>query len=89
MGWKEVPSCCEVSLPRGRPLLHDHQPLALLRQAQECEETHQQLQQQQEDVRQPPGGGTSARQIQPPAPQLPAQDLAEQDGPPTVTPCSA
>uniref|UniRef100_A0A673UU30 Uncharacterized protein n=1 Tax=Suricata suricatta TaxID=37032 RepID=A0A673UU30_SURSU len=45
--------------------LHDHQPLALLRQAQEREEAHQQLQQQQQDVGQPPGGGTRVTQTQP------------------------
>lgn len=33
---------------------HNHQPLALLRQAQEGEEANQQHQEQQEDVGQPP-----------------------------------
>uniref|UniRef100_A0A8D2DAL5 Uncharacterized protein n=1 Tax=Sciurus vulgaris TaxID=55149 RepID=A0A8D2DAL5_SCIVU len=35
---------------------HGHQPLALLRQAQEGEEADQELQEQQEDIGQPPGG---------------------------------
>uniref|UniRef100_A0A8D2EPN6 Uncharacterized protein n=1 Tax=Theropithecus gelada TaxID=9565 RepID=A0A8D2EPN6_THEGE len=44
--------------------LHDHQPLALLRQAQEGEEADQQLQEQQEDIGQPPGRGDGRRQDQ-------------------------
>uniref|UniRef100_A0A8C4MSM0 Uncharacterized protein n=1 Tax=Equus asinus TaxID=9793 RepID=A0A8C4MSM0_EQUAS len=48
-GWNEV-------LQDGTDL-HDHQPLALLRQAQEGEKADQELQEQQEDVGQPPGGG--------------------------------
>uniref|UniRef100_A0A8C6ALT0 Uncharacterized protein n=1 Tax=Monodon monoceros TaxID=40151 RepID=A0A8C6ALT0_MONMO len=42
--------------------LHNHEPLALLRQAQEGEEADQQLQEQQENVGQPPGEGTGTRQ---------------------------
>uniref|UniRef100_A0A8C6END1 Uncharacterized protein n=1 Tax=Marmota marmota marmota TaxID=9994 RepID=A0A8C6END1_MARMA len=40
----------------GLPNSHDHQPLALLRQAHEGEEADQELQEQQEDIGQPPGG---------------------------------
>uniref|UniRef100_A0A8C9PTJ8 Uncharacterized protein n=1 Tax=Spermophilus dauricus TaxID=99837 RepID=A0A8C9PTJ8_SPEDA len=40
----------------GLPNSHDHQPLALLRQAHEGEEADEELQEQQKDIGQPPGG---------------------------------
>lgn len=63
------PPWCWDRSPRGRPDSHDHQPLALFRQAQEGEEADQQLQQQEEDVGQPPGEGGGAAEEANPASQ--------------------
>lgn len=68
---KRSPLCCETSLLQGRPDLHNHQPLALLRQAQEGEEADQQFQEQQEDIGQPSGEGTRVRLSRQSSPQYP------------------
>lgn len=54
-------ACCLLDTAWFPPLSnsfhsHNHQPFALLRQAQEGEETNQKHQEQQEDIGQPPAG---------------------------------